>query len=1070
VKSEEERLVKKRLHGRWKKVVSVLACIVVFCTTYALILPAITKEKATDCGIEEHQHGEECFSEENELICTKQEHTHGPECYSDETEVETDTQADAGSEKDTGIAGQMQGEAEAGMAVAAEADAVSETEMEAMVEQAAAEVAPIAEGSASITGTEVSRGDIGYYQFYLIITADPVSGKYYALSSSGKGIPVDYNSTTKKVTIGSDINLAEIQWFAAEVATSWGERVVQLKNVKTGEYLDLNVNKVTGTSPEWLTPSRKSYRDSDQSLISNSSNRYLAFWESTDLGYPMFGSVTSSNSAVGVRFVGYVSEDIPVEGADPPKEAKYDFPNYKKIDYLGDGEGNSDTTVQGEDLYRLYLDINGTTDPIDLLVVVDRSSSMKDDSSKDMDGDYRYRAVNQLLNGSKDEGVTETGLIPRILNANPQNKIAVCSFKGKVTSNDAEDGERILGSARDGGYTYEVDSDPGMATAWYTKETYNKAYINVEPPNYQGTNYEAGLYRANAMFDQVENDKNKKIMIFISDGVPTYYIDQNGNRQGNSYGGDNAVACGEPSKRGFDAFRKANPDVIVHTIGIASGFDNEALSGDHSPEVLKYMAEKGGGSFVAAKNTGTLLSIAKLIYPNATDITDTLSPYVEYYGEKPDLKVVRSHPEKGTQVLYENNKIVQIGDEKILESVAYDPSTRKVTAKFDKDFIMQSGWTYTVSFNVKATQKAYDDYAKNSYLDADGVEIKGDKETDYTGNETSSEQLGFNSNTSATVGYAIGDKTYVQSYDNPVIQADKCKVILTKKNDAGDSLPNVSFKLKRGNTEIGTYTTGADGKLEIPSTALTTGNYTLEEAVTPEGYLPAESKITFSVEQGMITHGTAPDSWTWETDPEKNILTGNNYVKNNTYEYGLALVNHMQPKKLLLKKVDADGRPLEGAVFTLYKDCSSDTADAKLFRITAGDKEKTVWGTVVQAGLTSEGAQAVLYEGELGGGTYYLVETSAPDGYHRLSEPVVIKVAGDGVSFSYCGAELQTETTGTDPVVYSAKVQNVSGTRLPETGGPGRGGYITGGLALMLGAGILLYDREVRKRKGAGTR
>ena len=26
----------------WKKIISILACIVVFCTTYALILPAIT--------------------------------------------------------------------------------------------------------------------------------------------------------------------------------------------------------------------------------------------------------------------------------------------------------------------------------------------------------------------------------------------------------------------------------------------------------------------------------------------------------------------------------------------------------------------------------------------------------------------------------------------------------------------------------------------------------------------------------------------------------------------------------------------------------------------------------------------------------------------------------------------------------------------------------------------------------------------------------------------------------------------------------------------------------------------
>ncbi len=42
--------------------VTYLAAIVVFCTVYALILPAITKERAAFCGYEEHIHSEECYS------------------------------------------------------------------------------------------------------------------------------------------------------------------------------------------------------------------------------------------------------------------------------------------------------------------------------------------------------------------------------------------------------------------------------------------------------------------------------------------------------------------------------------------------------------------------------------------------------------------------------------------------------------------------------------------------------------------------------------------------------------------------------------------------------------------------------------------------------------------------------------------------------------------------------------------------------------------------------------------------------------------------------------------------
>ncbi len=45
----------------WKRLVGSLACIVVFCTTYALILPAITMENAASCGMEEHVHVESCY-------------------------------------------------------------------------------------------------------------------------------------------------------------------------------------------------------------------------------------------------------------------------------------------------------------------------------------------------------------------------------------------------------------------------------------------------------------------------------------------------------------------------------------------------------------------------------------------------------------------------------------------------------------------------------------------------------------------------------------------------------------------------------------------------------------------------------------------------------------------------------------------------------------------------------------------------------------------------------------------------------------------------------------------------
>ena len=79
--------LQNRKHKRWQKAVSILACIVVFCTVYALILPALTAEGTPHCGIEEHTHTEECYDEEGNLICGLEEnegHQHTEECYQTE--------------------------------------------------------------------------------------------------------------------------------------------------------------------------------------------------------------------------------------------------------------------------------------------------------------------------------------------------------------------------------------------------------------------------------------------------------------------------------------------------------------------------------------------------------------------------------------------------------------------------------------------------------------------------------------------------------------------------------------------------------------------------------------------------------------------------------------------------------------------------------------------------------------------------------------------------------------------------------------------------------------------------
>lgn len=71
--------------------VSTLACIVVFITVYALILPAITVEhKTLECGVEIHSHDQTCYDESGTLTCGKVDyvvHTHDDSCYDSDREL-----------------------------------------------------------------------------------------------------------------------------------------------------------------------------------------------------------------------------------------------------------------------------------------------------------------------------------------------------------------------------------------------------------------------------------------------------------------------------------------------------------------------------------------------------------------------------------------------------------------------------------------------------------------------------------------------------------------------------------------------------------------------------------------------------------------------------------------------------------------------------------------------------------------------------------------------------------------------------------------------------------------------
>ena len=86
--------VRRRWNNIWKRITMALASVVVFCTVYALILPAITMEPEYICGQESHLHTEACYqlpelTTLSSLICTSDTlgvHNHTPECYDENGE------------------------------------------------------------------------------------------------------------------------------------------------------------------------------------------------------------------------------------------------------------------------------------------------------------------------------------------------------------------------------------------------------------------------------------------------------------------------------------------------------------------------------------------------------------------------------------------------------------------------------------------------------------------------------------------------------------------------------------------------------------------------------------------------------------------------------------------------------------------------------------------------------------------------------------------------------------------------------------------------------------------------
>lgn len=142
--------------------------------------------------------------------------------------------------------------------------------------------------------------------------------------------------------------------------------------------------------------------------------------------------------------------------------------------------------------------------------------------------------------------------------------------------------------------------------------------------------------------------------------------------------------------------------------------------------------------------------------------------------------------------------------------------------------------------------------------------------------------------------------------------------------------------------------------------------------------------------------------------------------------------------KFNLKKTDADENEIEGAEFKLYdKDKEilvvlENEADS-IYRVAVGN----------EAGVTIKVGHATIKG--LDAGTYYLEEVVSPEGYNKLTSKQEVEVKGKNNDNSFH--------------INDISVVNYTGSLLPETGGIGTMLFITFGLILILGFGLLLVTK-----------
>lgn len=731
---------------------------------------------------------------------------------------------------------------------------------------------------------------------------------------------------------------------------------------------------------------------------------------------------------------------------------------------LGAPEKHKRIKKNDDGSYTVNVDVKGavnsttvtTTQPIDFTLVLDVSGSMDDPMSK-TDRTKRLRALKTAV-GSFLDGAAKANKGAQ--SGSEPVRVGLVKFAGDEKDEIGDD------TYRSGGYTYNYSQIVSDLTAdmggLKNKVSELKAAGATRADN--GFNLAAKMMgSASARTDA------KKVVIFFTDGSPT---SSNGFEKEVA---NNAVTAAKKLKDGGAA---------VYSIGIFASANPSSLSSNENqfmhavssnfPKATSYKnrgdGDKDAGYYKAATNASELNAIFDEIQKSETTTSaytkvtmeDTLSGYVELADS--NYKVVARDA---------SGKVVSL-TKNVDYTLTYDASTKKFTVAFLKPLV--NNVTYTLEYNVKPTQKAYDEYAANLNAGKDGYDgVKGDANTDLPGNATSSNQPGFHANDSACLAYSadgVDHKCSENPYPHPVVQVVSSTLHIDKQWSGNGQKPeSITVDIKQGNDTYKTVTLKRDdsGKWStdviIPAGAQKT--YTVTE-VEPDSHL-WKASYQHKVGDGNLADGNVV------TVPESMASQNATVVITNTLKQTM-LTHAIGVQKEL---VGRDWKDSDEFTFKLKADDSNPDAP-----MPASCKNQSACTVTVKRDSSDD---HVAYFGDItydaGEAEYtYLVTENAGNAsamyYSQAEYRVVVSVMKDGTSGEWKAVvesvtQLQTDYGAagsnwdkTRPMLFTN--QYISASSLPLTGRMGAERWwqiAAGGVGVLALLAVAAADQWRRKKR-----